>query len=499
MEPSPHNPPDDSGMHPSEDIEEPLPVTPVHLHEQSEDVYLERVPGLCLVPGDDAVFLAACGFTADRDDIEHRQHWLRAASSVLTQAGRLATAAPIFRADGFCLEVGSPVHLRPCNHSNPNQDWVIDTASLQVRSSSRGTCLTAAAAVVGSVVSVEECGIRPGEKWRIVRPASSSAGVIIAGLSVLGDVRLPTWALQALGVVAAMVPWMLLALLCAAQQRKRDLEPDDDLSVASPGIGDSREEHPIIELDLNPTPVATCCPDPRGAIGIEAEPEDAGEVARVAVCGFYYPGFNERWDRLCNSGFLGTFYNMGAGALEMELQGATRNFTNAEAAFVACKFWHVAEDFSKLTGDEAVQRNMQLTGKEDYSYAGFGSAWNAMYAVLEAKFRQGSVYARALEATGDSLLLEHEGQRGSADDVWTDQCEVDCVNWLGIQLMLIRDRLTGDRSWTKYLESVIDTGIGRPYDDSMNGPWQEAVRTAKRALDAAVETNREAISLEFTS
>lgn len=498
------NPPSDGGLHPSEDIAAPVPVTPVHSNSQSEDVYLERMPGLCLVPGDDAVFLASCGFTADAADIEHRQRWLRAASSVLSHTGRLAGAAPISRADGFCLEVGSPVHLRPCNHSNPNQDWVIDTASYQVRSS-KGTCLTAAAAVVGSVVSVEECGIRPGEKWRIVRVTSPSAGAIIAGLTVLGDVRLPTWMLQALGVACALVPWMLLALLCAARQRKMDVEPaESECTLASPRMCDTTaevtEETPMVEPTLNPTPVHACCPDPRVAlVTVAAKYEEEGDIATVAVCGFYYPGFDERWDQLCNCGFLGTFFDMGARALEMELQGATRNFTNAEAAFVACKFGHIAGEFSKLSGDEALQRKLELSGKEDYSYAGFGSAWNAMYAVLEAKFRQGSLYAKALEATGDSFLLEHEGQRGCADDVWTDQCEVDCANWLGIQLMLLRDRLTGDRSWTNYLESVIDTGIGRPYDDSKGGPWQEATRTAKRALDAAVEAQGQAISMDVSA
>lgn len=199
----------------------------------------------------------------------------------------------------------------------------------------------------------------------------------------------------------------------------------------------------------------------------------------------------------CSSGFLGTCYDMGAGALEIELQGAKKTFRNAEAAFLACKFCHISEDFSQLTGDEAVHRQRQLSGMEEHSYAGFGSAWNAMFAVLEAKFKRGSVFAEGLEATGDSLLLENEGQRSCADDVWPNQCEVDCVNWLGIQLMLLRDRLTGECSWTNYLESVIDTGIGRPLDDSIDGPWQEAMRTAKQALDAAVKGG-EAITAELT-
>lgn len=229
VEPFPDSSQGDGGLRPSENIAAPLPVIPVQANEHSEDVYLERVPGLCLVPGDDAVFLADCGFTAEAGpDVEQRQRWLRAVPPALTRTGRLFGAAPISRADGFCLEVGSPVHLRPCNHSNPNQDWVVDDASSQVRSS-QGTCLTAAAAVVGSVVSVEECGIRPGEKWRIVRPAAPSAGAILAGLTILGDVQLPAWALQALGVACAMLPWLLLALLCAARHRQTDLEPDDVL------------------------------------------------------------------------------------------------------------------------------------------------------------------------------------------------------------------------------------------------------------------------------
>jgi len=227
---------------------------------------------------------------------------------------------------------------------------------------------------------------------------------------------------------------------------------------------------------------------PRRSAALMADPRPGPDGQRVlGVCGFYFPGYEDRWDRLCKASFLGTFYDQGPMGLELEIDGSQRTFRNAEAAFQALKFWPKAEEFERLSGVQALQKKLELKGEEDYSYGGVGSPWNAMWAVLEAKFQPGSQLGQALEATGDDFLLEHEGQRGSGlDGVWDENCDVGCPNWLGLQLMLLRDRHRGETRWTEYLEGVVDTGMGRAYDDREDGPWQEAVRAAKAALEEAV-------------
>merc|ERR1712008_152460 len=127
----------------------------------------------------------------------------------------------------------------------------------------------------------------------------------------------------------------------------------------------------------------------------------------------------------------------------------------------------------------------QLVGHQDYSFAGFGSNWRGMWAVLEAKFRPGSRMAQALISTGDAFLLHHNSMSGR-DTVWPDNCDGEGTNWLGLQLLLLRGKLTGRTAWTEHLVSLVDKDSGKPLGYQARHTWQDTVRLAARALMAAV-------------
>mmetsp|Transcript_26969 Transcript_26969/g.64033 ORF Transcript_26969/g.64033 Transcript_26969/m.64033 type:complete len:188 (+) Transcript_26969:54-617(+) len=171
-----------------------------------------------------------------------------------------------------------------------------------------------------------------------------------------------------------------------------------------------------------------------------------------------------------------------------------RSFTNSEAAFQASKFWrdHV-DEFSPCDGEQAFQLKKKLQGKEDRSYGGFGNRWLAMQAVLRAKFQPGTPLATALLNTGDAWLLEHNPKRGR-DKVWSDNCVGDGTNWLGLQLMLLRDELRGGvgidhrrETWTEFIANSLDITSGRPWHSPDNA-CAVAVLNARDALVQRLES-----------
>lgn len=115
-------------------------------------------------------------------------------------------------------------------------------------------------------------------------------------------------------------------------------------------------------------------------------------------------------------------------------------FENAEAAFQALKFKDNAHEFEKLDGAAAFKLKRSLAGREDWTYGGFGNNWLGMWHVLHKKFEPGSDLALKLLKTGDAFLLEHNEKHGR-DKVWSDNLDGSGQNWLGLQLMLIRDEL----------------------------------------------------------
>jgi len=215
----------------------------------------------------------------------------------------------------------------------------------------------------------------------------------------------------------------------------------------------------------------------------------------VPLVAFYFPGEEEACDRLCRSAFLGNFYDLGPGALELQppngqLHGSrTRSFRNAEAAFQALKFWSYSDQFSNLTGEEAFRKSRETWALPDSTYCGYGSNWKAMRAVLEAKFKPGAPCTEALLKTKDAFLLEHNSVSGR-DTVWSDDKYGRGKNWLGLLLMLVRDGLAQFPSWTRYLCDALDLSTGN-YWYLSGDQWQRAVRQASQAAVAKVQEAEE--------
>jgi len=238
---------------------------------------------------------------------------------------------------------------------------------------------------------------------------------------------------------------------------------------------------------LQPWPSVVQFQDPRsdssdatkqpGVIGVVGFCYSAN-VAREAAC-----------DRLCCAEFLSNLYDVGfSGGFHLQAPckpGRLQPFRNAEAAFHALKFWHVADEFANLSGPAALMKKKRLAGHEDLTFGGHGSNWQAMLAVLRSKFAPGSRWASGLLQTTDAFLLKR-GCLGDRDDIWSDDGTGKGRNWLGMQLMLVRDELSGGKGlWTEYITSLINTATGKAYTAEAAAHWQNAVSGAVAALEAA--------------
>lgn len=220
---------------------------------------------------------------------------------------------------------------------------------------------------------------------------------------------------------------------------------------------------------------------------------------QVGVVAFYYPGHKEVWDEMCGSAFLGNFYDVAPNCIELSAPGfpdaAPQHFRNAEAAFQALKHWNRAHEFAELSGEDAFRKKRALERSADWTYGGFGGNWSAMLAVLYAKFTPGSALAQGLIDTGDSFLLEHNSVSGR-DRTWSNNHDGDGTNWLGLQLMIIRDELRCEGSWTAFFDERLDLSSGSPRSPQAAQEWQalvfQATRTLTAALahDSALESNK---------
>merc|ERR1719282_2276944 len=89
--------------------------------------------------------------------------------------------------------------------------------------------------------------------------------------------------------------------------------------------------------------------------------------------------------------------------------------------------------------------------------------------------------------TDEAYLLDHNSRNGR-DKVWSNNQVGDGTNWLGLQLMLIRDELRGQNvkhlTWTEYISKHCDidleTGLSR--SSAHENVWQNTVRNATQAL-----------------
>lgn len=194
-------------------------------------------------------------------------------------------------------------------------------------------------------------------------------------------------------------------------------------------------------------------------------------------------GFDEPWDTRCGAAFLGGAFDLSPGGLVLEAPiqpGRPRAFRNADAAFQALKYWHYAEDFAELSGSDAQELAKRLDVRLDANFSGFGGGWQAMLVVLGAKFEPRSRLAEALLRTGDAMLLNHPA--AGNDKVWSDGGDGEGGNWLGLQLLLIRDKLSGRRVWTNWIKKLFDTENGNPHSFAAALRWQDAVRKAREVL-----------------
>ncbi|CAE7709061.1 unnamed protein product, partial [Symbiodinium pilosum] len=197
----------------------------------------------------------------------------------------------------------------------------------------------------------------------------------------------------------------------------------------------------------------------------------------VGLVPFYFPSRKTEWDRRCGGAFLGNFYEAGYRAIRVKIDGRIRWFSNAESAFQATKFKDQAWRFEQLSGEEAFQLKRRLRGSEDWDYGGHGSNWNAMWQVLQSKFWPGTKWASKLLETDDAFLLEHNEAKGR-DEVWSDDCDGEGHNWLGLQLMILRENLKkrcGRHSATWGWLCKDPLNGRRPH---ANNEWKQTVRRA---------------------
>jgi len=217
-----------------------------------------------------------------------------------------------------------------------------------------------------------------------------------------------------------------------------------------------------------------------------SDPRRKKRPVEIGIIGFYHPGHDEPCDKLCCASFLGNFWDLGSGNLRLTTPNSPSElaFSNAESAFQALKFWTDADQFAPLSGDGAFQLKRSLGGKEDFKYGGYGSNWAGMMAVLRVKFSQETM-KQGLLLTQDAFLLEHNSVEGR-DKVWSDNCKGDGTNWLGLQLMIVRDELSGKSAWTRYIGKYIELDTGKAKGADSKNEWQDAVQKACTLLTNAL-------------
>jgi len=251
--------------------------------------------------------------------------------------------------------------------------------------------------------------------------------------------------------------------------------------------GNAQSDHGSEEED-----VLTAYPD---AV-VMKDPRQRG-TSEIGLVGFSHPGHDEAWDVLCGAGFLSNFYDLGSNSLPVEVPNNPGNqciFLSAEAAFQAIRHWPRAKQFQHLNAGDAFRLSRHLSGQEDWTYGGFGSAWEGMASILRIKFARGTAMAKALLTTKDSFLLHHN-TADFRDALWSDNGDGEGKNLLGMQLMLIRDELSGNYGWTDFIRRIcgVDLQSGS-IPETEEEPWQETVRIARVALVSKLPVTKSTVA-----
>jgi len=295
--------------------------------------------------------------------------------------------------------------------------------------------------------------------------------------------------------------------LGALRSRRRGrLRPTPMLTVRS---GDAEDD-----WSLAPNPDMIIFKDPRCA------DEDEQAVAIIAFC--HEGPSNQALDNFCGGRFLSNAFDVGGlGGMSFCVPRApddVKEFRNAEAAYRAVRFWTEAEHFREESAEKALllQRRLAALCGDVQGYAGFDGPWQAMLAVLKGKFAQGSDLASALLLTEDTFLLacapgpEEQDADGQKETyIWSDGGSGQGSNWLGLQLMLVREslRLSSSRagssgggesssppslasssSWTSFLNGLFDLETGNARNLAAALQWQDCVWSANRAVLTALDS-----------
>jgi hypothetical protein len=98
--------------------------------------------------------------------------------------------------------------------------------------------------------------------------------------------------------------------------------------------------------------------------------------------------------------------------------------------------------------------------------------------------------AEQLLLTDDAYLLEHNSKSGR-DFLWSDNQDGEGQNWLGLQLMLLRDELRrlkgGSTNWTTYIQNDCRMNLSTgPSYDKVNELWQATVRRSALAINEKI-------------
>merc|ERR1712228_161188 len=97
--------------------------------------------------------------------------------------------------------------------------------------------------------------------------------------------------------------------------------------------------------------------------------------------------------------------------------------------------------------------------------------------------------ANALLKTQDAYLLEHNSVAGR-DKMWSNNNDGEGTNWLGAQLMLIRDKLKKSDGWTGAIGKLLSLETGEFTSAAAQNQWQDVVRQATSALVAELKKRK---------
>jgi len=184
--------------------------------------------------------------------------------------------------------------------------------------------------------------------------------------------------------------------------------------------------------------------------------------------------------RLCRAQVLSNAFDLGRGgmALVAPCSRSSSKFRNAEAAYQATSNWPLSGLFQELGAVAAIRKVQRFGSYRDQTRGGFANSWRAMLAALEAKFAPNTAVAAALVKSGDAFLLD----TSEALELDTEEMPPD---WIGLLLMIVRDKLTKNPSWSLYIQGFCDLQSGKPVDSMKAAPWkawQEAVQDAIAAI-----------------